>query len=173
MKELLEFYETRNWLQGDAYEFDSEDNITGACISGAIVATTDSTNWVCQLRRAAGCSDLVLWNDHPSRTKEDIIETIRKAIEMTVDECLEEMIDHFKNHEWIQHRRHIKKDDEIVGSCLMGAIDAVVPGDLRQAVHWRLYPHLGYEPVSAWNDEPGRTREEVIEAIGKAIGDAS
>lgn len=55
---------------------------------GAIRAVGFSDSLVCQqaeirLRKFLGVFDTTKWNDHPSRTKQDVIEALRGAAEMT------------------------------------------------------------------------------------------
>ncbi len=52
-------------------------------------------------------------------------------------------------------------------ACLRGAINDVVPADHRARVWAGITRHVGGSLI-AWNDEPGRTLEQVMEALSDA-----
>lgn len=56
------------------------------------------------------------------------------------------------------------------GFCAIGAVDAATPDGLGySAAMTRLYRHLGHGVgIAEWNDTPGRTKEEVLQALRRA-----
>lgn len=61
-------------------------------------------------------------------------------------------------------------DPTAVSFCIIGAITAVAPNPVaRDAAHKLLRRRLGNQFVSAWNDDPSRTKEEVLELLEKGI----
>lgn len=66
---------------------------------------------------------------------------------------------------WCQHF----SENDLGQYCLMGALSIV--GDPNDEAYIYLYPLTNYG-VSRWNDAPGRTFEEVIALLDKAIAGA-
>lgn len=65
---------------------------------------------------------------------------------------------------------------ETVGYCIVGAIrhvigsdDEMIASDLPRPKHWRIADQLSEEmgvgSIAGWNDEPERTKEEVVSAL--------
>lgn len=53
--------------------------------------------------------------------------------------------------------------------CLWGALNAVIPpGASGRYSTFRLCEALGLDDPMGWNDEPGRTQEEVVERVERA-----
>ncbi len=55
--------------------------------------------------------------------------------------------------------------------CAAEAIEATAPTEAYRCVK-ALRRIVGY-PIPAWNDDPGRTHDEVLEAFGRAIAAAT
>ena len=79
---------------------------------------------------------------------------------------------------WCQNAEAITSDgtikdwheDGVVGYCLLGAIFKCYGENKRSRdIYYKLVTHIDDEPVG-WNDEPGRTKDEVISAL-EAIGE--
>lgn len=72
--------EENGWCQGW-----SEDSLGRHCTLGAVAAVGKPepaeviTNAVEHLRRATGVVGVASWNDEDGRTKEEVVETLRKA----------------------------------------------------------------------------------------------
>ncbi len=80
---------------------------------------------------------------------------------LTAVEVLRAIPDHLDTNGWCQGNDH---NDE-GAACLRGAINDLAPaGPIRGEVNLRLVVHVGGSIVS-WNDRPGRTVEEVKEAV--------
>lgn len=75
---------------------------------------------------------------------------------------------HLNLYGWCQNQL---KDG--LSACLVGAVYAAVgdmmPSDEIQAeLNRRVRLSIGRENIGAWNDVPGRTKEEVIDALNRA-----
>lgn len=68
---------------------------------------------------------------------------------------------------WIQHRFGTKA----VGFCMAGSMipDGGRVSEFANAADQCLRKVIGENSIGKWNDMPGRTKEEVLEAFDKAI----
>jgi len=53
--------------------------------------------------------------------------------------------------------------------CLMGALSLAAKDDLDDRLAWRALTDVAGVRITAWNDRPGRTVEDVYALIDKAI----
>lgn len=95
---------------------------------------------------------------------------------MTAAETLRDAARWLMEHEWVQGSAfipHRAAQREITGGCAMGAIFLVTTVDDAYDRHaaddaiWAVCAVIG-DVLPAWNDEPGRTKDEVIEALLRA-----
>ena len=59
------------------------------CLTGACNYDTAGDNWDCVapfLRTATGWNSMVLWNDHPDRTKQEVLDALTSAHDLAVKE---------------------------------------------------------------------------------------
>ena len=82
---LVNYFDNHNWIQGKLFERRENDaTIVGACLVGAIDMCTplgETTAMLQKFERAVGCQ-LDVWNDAPGRTKEEVIQLIRKVMDV-------------------------------------------------------------------------------------------
>lgn len=76
-----------------------------------------------------------------------------------------EIADHIEKVGWIQGRRYEDWDTNkrnTTPCCIMGAVEVV--GNYYEVENFctDFYAAMGVSYVTAWNDMPGRTKEEVI-----------
>ena len=85
-------------------------------------------------------------------------------------DLLEDVADCFESGRlaWIQHQI----GDGVSTACLAGGIDycadqlaAVEPWKVTYGAGWYLRRHIGEMSIATWNDRPGRSLEEVIDAL--------
>ena len=82
---------------------------------------------------------------------------------MTPQEHLNAAADYIEEHGWCQT---VLRDGERV--CVIGAIRAVHKGrslEPRDPVYGLLRERIGPDNIVAWNDDPGRTVEDVLAAL--------
>lgn len=84
---------------------------------------------------------------------------------MRVDEVLEAGAEYIVEKGWNQGKAYAEGLG--TAACVVGAMD-VVAGCQWQAAYEYLLGHLGGMSVTAWNDRPDRTKEEVIETMREA-----
>lgn len=90
---------------------------------------------------------------------------------MNVSEVLDRAADVLEEDGWCQYSMH----DELGRYCALGAIKAVTPdpdafaerGYATRALRDYLSPTRPFQ-ISKWNDNPDRTKEEVIDALQQA-----
>jgi hypothetical protein len=72
-----------------------------------------------------------------------------------------------ETHEWIQGQL----TNHNGGYCLLGVLDEVEPDGQRLPVYRFLCEHLQVSDggVSIWNDKFGRTKQDVLDMLDKAI----
>lgn len=82
-----------------------------------------------------------------------------------VSRALLDAADYIEKHGWCQH----SLQDPNGRVCIFGAIDLVTadPDVLGNAVV-RLSRQVSYYPITAWNDAPERTKQEVVDTLRAA-----
>jgi hypothetical protein len=70
--------------------------------------------------------------------------------------------EYIEKHGWCQKRA----SNSLGQVCLFGALNRVT-NNLSNSEYDRVYKVLNDQPIN-WNDEPGRTKEEVVNALRKA-----
>lgn len=76
-----------------------------------------------------------------------------------------------KNGSQIYTQEELKDHDSIQSVCLLGAVKAVYDSDFEQQeatakVSKAIGDYVGF--IFDWNDEPGRTKEEVVDILRRA-----
>lgn len=97
----------------------------------------------------------------------------------TANEMLNKAADYLETHEWLQH----KMWDDKGGACLLGAMETIYSDygvssytdpawDEFKLAYRQLYQVIGTDMVACWNDQPGRTKEQVVKALREASENA-